>query len=179
MGLLTFIRSNNNTPIDTKKWKEFPIVDLFDVVLSSGDNQAKLLEDGDIPLVSSGKNLGNGICKYIKQGDGKSEIFNSNTITVDMFGKAYYQERDYFAVSHGRVNILLPKFNLNKNIGLFIVAVLDKRLEDVFPYGEMCNQSQLKKQKIPLPICDNNSPDWVFMNKYMSKVYSQVKELVL
>lgn len=179
MGLLTFIKGNSNTFIDTKGWKEFPIVELFDVVLSTGDNQAKLLEDGDIPLVSSGKNLGNGICKWIKAGDGKSDIFKANTITVDMFGKAYYQEKDYYAVSHGRVNMLLPKFNLNKNIGLFIVSVLDKRLEDVFPYGEMCNQTQLKKQKIPLPVCDNDSPDWVYMNDFISKIYTQLEDLVL
>lgn len=77
MGLLTFIRSNNNTPIDTKKWQEFPIVDLFDIVLSSGDNQAKLLEDGDIPLISSGKNMGNGICKYIKNMGRKTKCTSS------------------------------------------------------------------------------------------------------
>lgn len=178
MGLLTYIK-DNNISIDTKEWKEFPIVELFDVVLSSGDNQAKLLEDGDIPLVSSGKNLGNGICKWIKTGDGKSEIFKANTITVDMFGKTYYQAKDYFAVSHGRVNMLLPKFNLNKNIGLFIVAVLDKRLEDVFPYGEMCNQTQLKKQKIPLPVCDNGLPNWEYMDKYIENIYSQIFGLVI
>ena len=158
MGLLTFLKNNSSIIIDTKNWVEFPIVELFDVILPAGDNQAKLLEDGDIPLVSSEKNLGNGICKWIK---------------------TYYQERDYFAVSHGRVNVLFPKFNLNKNIGLFIVAVLDKKLEDVFPYGEMCNQSQLKKQKISLPVCDNNSPDWEYMNKYIDKIYKQVKEMIL
>lgn len=178
MGLLTFIRSNTESAIETSRWKEFPITELFDVVLSSGDNQAKLLEEGDIPLVSSGKNLGNGICKRIKEGDGKSELFDSNMITVDMFGKAYYQDNEFYAVSHGRINMLSPLFKLNRNIGLFICGVLDKRLGDIFAYGEMCNQSQLKKQKIPLPATSNGTPDWQHMDNYIDKLYKEIEKLV-
>lgn len=178
MGLLTFIRSNANSTIGTSSWQFFPITKLFDVILSAGDNQAKLLEDGDIPLVSSGKNLGNGICKWIKDGDGKSELFDANIITVDMFGKAYYQDTDFYAVSHGRINILIPLFELNRNIGLFICSVLDKRLGDIFPYGEMCNQSQLKKQKIPLPVTKDGTPDWQYMDSYISNLYTEIKKLV-
>ena len=43
-----------------------------------------------------------------------TQLFSKNTITVDMFCKAYYQPDDYYAVSHGRVNILKPKFKMNK-----------------------------------------------------------------
>ena len=178
MGLLTFIRTNKIPAMGTNEWKEIPITDLFDVVLSTGDNQAKLLEDGEIPLVSSGKNLGNGICKWIKNGDGKSELFEENIITVDMFGKAYYQDRGFYAVSHGRINMLIPLFKLNRNIGFFICSVLDKRFGDIFPYGEMCNQSQLKKQKIPLPVTDNGTPDWQYMDSYIEKLYTEIKKLV-
>lgn len=50
------------------KWKEFKIEDLFNISLSKGDNQANLLLDGNIPLISSGT-TNNGICKFIKTGD--------------------------------------------------------------------------------------------------------------
>lgn len=138
MGLLTFTRNNADSAINTSDWKEFSITELFNVVLSAGDNQAKLLDDGDIPLVSSGKNTGNGICKWIKEGDGKSELFDANLITVDMFGKAYYQDTAFYAVSHGRVNILMPLFELNRNIGLFICSVLDKRLVEIYSLMVKC-----------------------------------------
>ena len=118
------------------KWKKFKLIDLFELHLAKGDLQPKKLENGDIPLVSAGM-TNNGIVMNIKEGDGKSEKFNSNVITIDMFGKAFYQNKDFFAVSHGRVNILKPKFELNSYIGLFLVSVFDKKLIGDFSFSKM------------------------------------------
>ena len=118
------------------KWKKFKLIDLFELHLAKGDLQPKKLENGDIPLVSAGM-TNNGIVMNIKEGDGKSEKFNSNVITIDMFGKAFYQNKDFFAVSHGRVNILKPKFKLNYYIGSFFVSVFDKKLIGDFSFSKM------------------------------------------
>lgn len=155
--------------MNSKKWGNFKICDIFDIVLSTGDNQADMLECGNIPLVSSGMN-NNGVCKYIKNGDEKSKIFNENTITVDMFGKAFYHCYKYFAVSHGRVNILIPKKQINSEIGLFLVSVIEKSIVGKYSYNRMCCRSRLENQVIKLPITDEKQPDYEYMENYIKKI---------
>ncbi len=151
------------------KWKEFQLVDLFELHLAKGDLQPKKLQNGEIPLVSAG-GANNGIVMYIKDGDGKSDKFDSNVITIDMFGKAFYQNKDFFAVSHGRVNILKPKFKLNFHIGLFFVSLFDKKLLDSFSFTKMCSQGRLQKETINLPIDPNGEPNFALMEKFIKNI---------
>ena len=154
--------------LDSVEWGEFRIKDLFELHLSKGDNQANLLDEGNIPLVSSGLNI-NGISKFIRDGDGKSELFDGNILTVDMFGKAFYHEYNFFSVSHGRINILIPKFEITKFIAVFIVAEIDKNFSNVFSYNRMCSQKRLCSSKILLPIDSNGNPNWQFMEDYIKQ----------
>lgn len=170
--------THNPQSIDTSNWKEFSLSELFEIKLSEGDNKANLLGDGDIPLISSGS-FNNGVTKYINEGDGISKIFNENVITVDMFGKAFYQDKPFYAVSHGRVNILEPRFTNNKYIGLFIASIIDGCLYPKYDFKTMCNQSQLQKEKIYLPATSSGEPDWNLMEQYMRQVELQVKNSIL
>lgn len=183
MGLLSFLKTSDTDPMNMFKWKKFPLNKYFDIVLSEGDNQAKLLENGSIPLVSAGSS-NNGICKYISKGDGISQLFNGNVITVDMFGKAFYQPKPFYAVSHGRVNILIPKngvddFSLDRDLALFLVTMIEERIFQNYSFGDMCNSSRLKKDNIYLPVNDNGTPDWNSIRKYIKSLYSNAKKFVL
>ena len=164
--------------IDTSAWSAFPLSELFEIKLSEGDNKANLLGEGDIPLISSGS-FNNGIAKYINEGDGKSKIFNENVLTVDMFGKAFYQDKPFYAVSHGRVNILEPRFTCNKYIGLFIASIIDSSLYPKYDFKTMCNQSQIQKESINLPATPSGEPDWNLMEQYMRQVEQQVKNTII
>ena len=147
-------------------WKDFKISDYFEVLLSSGDLKIDDCEPGEIPLVSSGAS-NNGVVGYIdKAGDGKAQIFKSNTITVDMFCNAFYQDRDFYAVSHGRVNILYPKFNMSPFVGLFIVSVIRKE-QYKFSYGRAVYSSEIRRMQIKLPTTAEGMPDWDFMESYI------------
>lgn len=180
MGLLQNIQNSRDNNIDISEWKLFPLNKLFNIEQSKGDNQAKKLEEGDIPLVSSGTSLGNGICKYIKNGDGKSELFAGNIITVDMFGKAYYQEKEFFAVSHGRITMLTPRFKMSKYVALFIVSVLDKILNEKYaPYGVMCTKTALLSSDIYLPALTEDTPDWEYMENYIKEMFNKTQLMVL
>lgn len=161
--------------IDTRQWQPYDLNKLFHIVLPKGDIQEKKIDDGDIPLISAGK-INNGIVKYVdKNGDGISTIIDRNCITIDMFGKSFYQEQPFYAVSHGRVNILVPKFELNKNIALFLCSVLDS-FGNKYNFKEMCNKARLEKLKITIPINENNEPDFNKMEEYMIKTKNEVKE---
>ncbi|MBE5899241.1 MAG: restriction endonuclease subunit S [Lachnospiraceae bacterium] len=155
--------------LNGKKWKEFNLIDLFDVVLSSGDNQVDKLEKGTYPLLSSGSS-NNGICGFIKSGDGKSQLFKKNIITIDMFGKVYFHNYSFFAVSHGRINMLIPKDNLTIQSGLFISKALESRFKGKYNYSRMCSQKRLIREKIKLPVSSNNMPDYVYMEQYIKEL---------
>lgn len=164
MQIATHLLKNLNC-----EWKEFNLTDLFDIVLAKGDLQPKKLEKGNIPLVSAG-NFNNGIAMYINGGDGISEKFDKNCISVDMFGKAFYQNNDFYAVSHGRVNILLPKFELNKFIAMFFIAILNSKLFGKYSFSTMCSQSKLTKEKISLPIDKFSNPNFEIMEKFIKEI---------
>lgn len=163
--------------IDTTYWKEFELSSIFDIVLSKGDIQAKRMKEGDIPLVSSGK-FNNGICAHIADGDGRAEMFDGNVITTDMFGKSYYQAKPFYAVSHGRVNILIPHFKLSQYIALYLISVLDSSFGSRYSFTGMCSQSQLKQEKILLPATPAGEPDWRYMEMYMRGVEAIAKEKI-
>lgn len=155
--------------LNVSVWKEFKIADLFDVFLSSGDLKIEECESGDIPLVSSGQ-TNNGIVGYIDcAGDGKAQIFTKNEITVDMFCNAFYQPNDFYAVSHGRVNILKPKFAMNNLMGLFIVTIINNERYK-FSYGRAVYSNEIARMEIKLPATKEGQPDWRYIENYMKSL---------
>lgn len=193
-----YIKSLHHKPLTTKntvgnalalkvdEWEEFRVDDLFSVQLSKGDIKLDDMLIGDVPLVSSGE-TNNGVVGYIDSaGDGKAEIFSKNKITVDMFGNVYYQEDDFYAVSHGRVNILEPVFDMTKYIGLFIASIINKE-KFKYSYGRAVYSNVLCNVIIKLPIQHNADgtpyidpdctyseegyvPDWKFMEDYIKSL---------
>lgn len=155
--------------IDTSNWKEFRVGDLFDTCLSKDDIQPKNITKGDIPLISSGK-TNNGIVGYIA--DDNAKKWDANTITVDMFGKAFYQKKPYHCVSHGRVNILVPKFDLTEKIGLFLCSIIEQ-VSVKYRFDNMCTGEKLSNDIIKLPATSDGQPDWDYMESYMKAVIEE------
>ena len=162
--------------LDTSNWKEFKVKELFDVVLAKGDCQKDKLPDGDIPLITSGF-TNNGIAKYVACGDGVSEIFEGNMITVDMFGYAFYRKSSFYSVSHGRVNILLPNIELTENIGKFIAQSIEISTRQSYSFSRMCSSTQLPEVIFKLPIDSNGDPDYDFMEKYINSLNVDVSSI--
>lgn len=157
--------------IDTTFWKEYKLTDLFDIILPIGDIQAQKMNDGEFPLISSGKN-NNGICKYIDRTT-ESNLIQANSITVDMFGKTFFHDYEYYCVAHGRINILIPKFNINKYTGLYITRVIESITVPKYEFLDMCSQGTLKKEIIKLPAKNGENPDWEYMESYMKNILEE------
>lgn len=159
--------------IDTSGWKEFRIGDLFEACLSKDDIQPKDFVEGKIPLVSSGKE-NNGIIAFVE--DKKARLWEANTLTIDMFGKVFYQENPYFAVSHGRVNILLPKISMTKGCLQFMGCAIEKVTLQKYAFNEMCTGTKVLKDSIKLPATPDGAPDWAYMESYMANLETKVAE---
>ncbi len=146
--------------LEISNWDWLLITDIF-TIFKGADISSKH-EKGKIHLVSATKE-NNGISNLIA--DGK-KLFKKNTITVPSngasTGEAFYQEKPYFAT--GDVNVLEPKFELNKYIALFIITII--RLDKYrFSYGRKWGKDRMLESKIKLPVDKNGIPNWQFMEK--------------
>lgn len=162
--------------IDISQWKKFKVIKLFNVELTDGDNQPKKMIEGDIPLISATAD-NNGIIGYYTS---DTRIFPRNTITVDMFGHAFVQSKKYQTVSHGRVNVFLPKkTNLSFNSLLFIASVINKvTKQHDYGYKTMLTRSKSSKLIIKLPVDSNGDPDWQYMDTYIAKLTALARKNV-
>lgn len=109
--------------IDTSKWEAFPISMLFSVVKGTRLTKANM-RDGNINFIGASA-INNGITAHIANDE---HIHPENTITITYngsVGEAFYQDKFFWASDD--VNVLYPKFALNKYIALFIIPVLNKQ----------------------------------------------------
>ena len=151
--------------IDTSEWKPFAIGNIFDVV--KGTRLTKVhMTPGDIRFIGSSA-MNNGCTSLV----GNTEnIYPANTITVcynGSVGETFYQDEPFLASDD--VNVLYPKFNMNRNIALFI-APLIKAISARYNYVDKWKQEVMVVDKIMLPVDVNGKPDWAYMDEYMSKV---------
>jgi len=154
--------------IDTSRWKEFRVGDLFDSKTGSFDIQPQHLSDDGTLVVSAGT-ANNGII-------GRTEVdvtpISGNTITVDMFGHTIFRDYPYTMVTHARVFALIPKNAVSKSVGQFVAGVLNRRFLN-YAYDNMCSFQKVKNEFIKLPAMPSGEPDWAYMDEYMSAIMKE------
>ncbi|MFP5997949.1 restriction endonuclease subunit S [Helicobacter pylori] len=129
------------------KWGEFRLGDLFEA--SSGDfdiQKRHINHKGEFVITAGLSNNG-----VLGQSDIKAKVFESHTITIDMFGCAFYRSFPYKMVTHARVFSLKPKFEINHKIGLFL-STLFFDYPKKFGYENMCSWAKIKNDKVILPL---------------------------
>ena len=161
----------------TKKviWKKFRIGGVFGKAQLGDTNLKKsdLTLTGDFVVTSGQTN--NGILGRTTR---EAKIFPENTLTIDMFGYAYYRDFPYKMVTHGRVMSLSSDIIKNREVGLFLATVLS-RLTDVFSYNNMATWKKLKNMSIMLPVTPNNQIDFTYMQNYIRAIEKQtIKNVV-
>ena len=162
--------------IDVSEWGRFKIADLFDMSLPKGDLQVKKVEDGNIPLITP-SNFNNGMLQRISD-KSPSTLYDKGSLTVDMFGNAYYQEEDFFVTAHGHVNVLLPKTALNVYTGTFLASTIRTMFFDKYGFNEMCTLKVLKAESIKLPITSTGAPNWQYMENYMKQIINKAEKSI-
>ena len=101
----------------------------------------------------------------------KAKIFNANTITIDMFGNAFYRQFRYKMVTHARVFSLKPNFEITERQGMFLSSALFF-LRHHFGYENMCSWAKIQDIKIPLPT-HNGAIDYAFMETFIAELEAQ------
>ena len=150
--------------LEDRKWGSFVVGDLFNVVGAAtlSTDEKRQAKSGNIPCISS-KKYNNGVTDFydVSGNDG-----NVLTIESAFEGACFYQPVSFSA--YGPINKLIPKFEMNKYIGLFFVTLFNLEKEK-YCYGHKYNQKRIKETVLSLPITDTGSPDYDFMENYMKQ----------
>ena len=150
------------------RYEEFRVGDLFNGISGDTDIKQHHINDKGLPVITSGLS-NNGL---LGLSDVKAKVISQNTITVDMFGNAFYRNYNYKMVTHARVFALKPKFNITDNIGLYF-ATMFFYLSKKFDYSNMCSYEKIKNNIIVLPAIDKDTPDFDYMEKAIYIYYKE------
>lgn len=156
--------------IDTSSWQEFAIGDLFKIVKGTRLTKA-CMTPGDIRFISSSA-TNNGCTAMVGNTD---NMHPANTITVcynGSVGETFYQDEQFLASDD--VNVLYPKFDMTKEIALFI-APLIKVVSTRYNYVDKWKRGDMVTDIIKLPVDTSGKPDWAYMDEYMSGVMEEAK----
>ena len=158
-------QKQENMKLNTQDWKWFVYESIFDIRKGKRLTQADMI-DGNIPYIGA-IDSNNGLSSYIGN---DSQLHEANTITVSYngsIGYAFYQDKEFWATDD--VNVLYPKFNLNRYIAIFICTLIEKE-QYRFCYGRKWDLEAMKKSRIKLPVTPSGEPDWKFMEDYIKSL---------
>ncbi len=160
-----------SSQLNAIKWGEFKLGDLFEASNGDFDIQKRHINHKGEFVITAGLS-NNGV---LGQSDIKAKVFESHTITIDMFGCAFYRSFPYKMVTHARVFSLKPKFEINHKIGLFL-STLFFDYPKKFGYENMCSWAKIKNDKVILPLKPTaktqtlNDIDFDFMEKFIAEL---------
>lgn len=157
--------------IDVHDWGEFQIKNIFEVVKGTRLTKANM-KDGNIKFVGSSA-MNNGETHRIANNE---HLHSANTITVcynGSVGETFYQDEEFWASDD--VNVLYPKFKLNKYIAFFICPII-KSVGQKYAFVDKWKQEDMKTEIIKLPITQTGEPDWQYMENYMKNIISTMQD---
>ncbi|RKV57365.1 restriction endonuclease [Helicobacter pylori] len=160
-----------SSQLNAIKWGEFRLGDLFEASNGDFDIQKRHINHKGEFVITAGL-INNGV---LGQSDIKAKVFESHTITIDMFGCAFYRSFPYKMVTHARVFSLKPKFEINHKIGLFL-STLFFGYPKKFGYENMCSWAKIKNDKVILPLKPTANAqtlegiDFDFMEKFIAEL---------
>lgn len=155
--------------IEDIEWKDFEIQEIFDVTRGNAKDVTKREFGGEIALVSA-TDKNNAFYGFVTPKN--NETIYQNTMTIhnngNGVGLTFYHNYKFIATSD--VTILLDKTDkVNKEVAEFIIAILQQQKEK-YCYGYKLSNERLKKQKILLPIKEDGTIYFEFMESYIIKI---------
>lgn len=169
-GLLHMGKGIKTNAIVTNEWKKFSIGEYFDVVKGTRLTKANMVEGGINFIGASAIN--NGVTMRIANDE---HLHPKNTISVTYngsVGEAFYQNEVFWASDD--VNVLYPKFELNKYIAMFIIPII-KKIGRQYGFIDKWKKEDMEKDYMKLPVDKDGKPDWKYMENYMRNIEEKMK----
>ena len=135
-------------------------------------NDKILSKSGKTPLVSNAS-IDNGVMGFSNLNPlnkGNSLSCSDTTLGAETM---YYQKNDYIGYQH--IQSLIPKFDrFNSAIAFFIISASHTATSNgQYDYGHKFNRKSMRKTVIFLPICDDGSIDFDFMESFIAELEAE------
>lgn len=158
------ISTSLKNKLESVQWGEYRVSDLFESRNGDFDIQREHINNKGEYVITAGL-TNNGI---LGKTDVKAKIFNEGTITIDMFGFAFYRQFKYKIVTHARVFSLNPFCKITENQGLFLASSFHF-ISKKFGYENMCSWNKIKNEYIKLPT-KGGEIDFEFMEVFIAEL---------
>ncbi len=161
------------------KWKEFNLIDVFDVKNTHNILSNEIKKDsGSVPYLCA-SSVNNGVSSYISYKEKLVE--KGNCIFIG--GKTFvvsYQEKDFFSNDSHNLALYVKDLHPTKLNQLYLATCVYKGLNRKYTWGDSISGAKIKSDKIMLPVISDGSPDYAFMGNFISAVQKLViKDVVL
>jgi len=160
-------------PIEEKEFLEFEIEKLFEV--KSGKRLTKAdMKKGNKPFIGA-TDSNNGITAFVSNTNTSED---SNVLGVNYNGSVvenfYHPYKAIFSDDVKRLSF--KEIEDNKHLFLFVKTQILKQ-KAKYQYGYKFNGTRMNRQKIMLPVNDQNEPDYDYMENYMKQLeYKKLNE---
>ena len=162
-------------PIEEKEFLEFEIEKLFRV--KSGKRLTKAdMKKGNKPFIGA-TDSNNGITQFVFNTNNSED---SNVLGVNYNGSVvenfYHPYKAIFSDDVKRLSF--REVEDNKHLFLFVKTQILKQ-KAKYQYGYKFNGARMNRQKIMLPVNDQNEPDYNYMEYYMRQLeYNKLNEYI-
>lgn len=153
--------------IDTHSWKKFNITDIFVVKNTHSILSSEIEADSGIyPYVTASKE-NNGVETYAdiekyKIEKGKCLLIGGKTMVIT------FQPKDFISNdSHNLALYMKEGIDVSENTWFFLKTVLEASISHLYSWGSSISNKSIKKDVIYLPVTQNNTPDWEYMDRYI------------
>ena len=149
-------------PLDAKPWKEFFIRDIFDISSGKRLTKAEMIA-GNTPFIGA-SDSNNGVTAFVGN---KNSSADENILGVNYNGSVvenfYHPYRCVFSDD-------VKRFRLKNFVGdeleyLFLKTIILQQ-KSKYTYGYKFNETRMRRQKIMLPVTDDGTPDYDYMEAY-------------
>lgn len=161
------------------KYKEFALEDIFCKIKSpkikgkAADFPTTKKDNYKIPLLTAGVE-NQGLSRFAKEKDCPKIISNVISISANgaNTGATFYQD-DRFAILQDAYAIKLRAGCLNREVGLYLTSLLNKKLHGSYDWSNKATWNRIKKLTIKIPILDDESINYNYINNYIAELEQQ------
>ena len=159
--------------VNMSDWKQIQLKELFEIC--KGSRLTKMeMRDGTINFIGA-SSFNNGITNHISN---NKHLHPGGTLTTTYngsdIGRTFYQKDRFWATDD--VNVLYPKFEINKYIALFIAPII-KAAGAKYIYKNKWKIKEMGNSYIYLPFKDGK-PDWKYMENKIKKIEKSLSSAI-
>lgn len=164
----------DNRELSELEWGEFIVGELFEVKRGTRltKNEQK---KGNIPYISSTA-LNNGVDNFINP-PSKMVVY-SNCLTIansGSVGATFYHPYNFVASDHV-TTIKHPA--INQYNSKFLIPIFNS-LKRKYSFNREISDKRLKRETIILPLNDEGTPNWNFMEQYMKRIENNLLKRII